>query len=660
MKKIKIFLSCMGIISISAISIPILVACSSSKPQNNITYSVTINGQDRIAINTESRYVANISPNLDNAFYDWSTSTNENIQLSHNNSNVANITSSIAQEIILVVKVYNDASKQELIARKDKTIIFVNNSNSGSALNPDGGQLSSDQNLSADKYKIIVDKLNLKQNDLLTNLNDISLNELLHKDNLYANLNLSIANDSSTHLGVLNLQLQGKYNNEDIDTIITISGFNCINKDNSSIYFESIDINNANWFNEMLPIKTSSNQDKLKINSLTADKIKSVLLSENTNIVISDNLKININEINDQFNLDLSFDYNNQTDSIDLAISGTYQNKIYKNGVWINDEEQLINLNPKPSTGIQNISFLTKDNLYSFMLDNLQINEVEINNKYPSYFLGSANLAKYNNTNMYVSGLFVNDNEIINKFKASYYPNNTVSFFIDKDTVRANDFNGTLEFNVKVFNDDGFNQSVIFKTFSYSDLKTILDFVNNQTLSNDINIKDGSTLYNSLDRILVKSILKDKIEELRLKNVGESITVELNKQDVPSFRLNTVDVYNQEKIIDDEQINYFNTLSENIQPMLFNQILNVIEKGSISSDDAYSLNIASNLYNNKDKMLFVINNIYYEIPGDIITIKLTKRSSTRYTIDIGCITVVEFSENQQRQFNSNYYMSCNF
>lgn len=182
---------------------------------------------------------------------------------------------------IPAITVANEKIKALFINANFTGTINVSSPSSNLPLNPDpipsltseefamGGQIAN-TNLITSSYNLVANALDLHQEDLLSSLNNETLNANLHKK--YPNLNINLANGSNEATGVLNLVLNGSYSDSSNNILITdkpmlISGFYAF-KSNYALAINEASFNLNQYFanlqtqNSMVDWSTSDWLDK--------------------------------------------------------------------------------------------------------------------------------------------------------------------------------------------------------------------------------------------------------------------------------------------------------------------------------------------------------------------------------------------------------------
>lgn len=504
-------------------------------------------------------------------------------------------------------------------------------------LNSQGGYI--DNSLFVDKYKVIAQELKLKKYENISLLTNELLNNKLHSNKDFEQLNLKIYEESSTKEGILKLELSGKYKEEIIKSqIITISNFYKIEK-NIFLSFSNINLNLENWFNDLKPIDTSSNKDISNISQ--EDWFNKYILD----FIINDSNFLLDREAIKQLIKEVKFSFNLENNKIQFTFSGQFQNKIFKNNNWENDGEAIKIY--QSSIGVKEFSLPTLNDLKNIMINQIQVNEEKLKEHYPSYYLGTQKYYQSISSLYYFDDFVLNKDMIFNKYKQTYFPNRQINFAIDSSTtIFANDFNGEINFNVVLIDQNELNNKSHVKNFSFSNFKSLSNFINTK-LNNSVLIKENNLLaYKMIINKLKEN--KAKVDELFISEEGNKINIELHNFN----HLNTSLFFEGEFNSFEEK---FNQLKRKVEPTIFQQRFSVLDEPSISRIDQYSIGYKSNLYANTldVKDWFLINNISYFIESNTNLI-LTKENNG-LNIKIMGKTIIDFSDNESREFETSFY-----
>lgn len=359
--------------------------------------------------------------------------------------------------------------------------------------------------LNISSYLDVIKTLNLSSNTNITKLSDNSLNNILHQT--YPQLNISIQDGSNQYTGILNLKLTNNQTKQIINDNIVINGF-VVNK-YSKFNVVSAEINLEKWFNDFQPITNQSN------NNVNQD----LSLLSNFEINIDDMITINNSNYMEQFRITPIFSAENNNLKINFNIEQYF--KEYNNGEWvINQYNPLTAKNP---LYIYNLPLPTINQLFEFMMQQIQIIDDKAYNFYPSYFMGVGLNSIKNEQPQTEIFNYLNINEIINKYKNVYFPNNEYNFIINSNSdFDANDLLGELSFSIYVKDFDNTDIDDI----SVSHQLVLLGFktlnINDNQYNNFISVKNGSSLYNSLSKIFTNEIQQVQNNKQTIENVDKS------------------------------------------------------------------------------------------------------------------------------------------
>lgn len=144
------------------------------------------------------------------------------------------------------------------------------------------------------------------------------------------------------------------------------------------------------------------------------------------------------------------------------------------------------------------------------MTDKLTVNEELLSKFYGSFFEGQAKYSMKSNSD--TTGLTKNISNFsatTNKYKNIYFPENEVSAKVNyNDGIKANDFAGTLSFEIHLHYDSGTNNDVDGKTRIFTvSTKNITDFIEtHKKETNNLKVKRGGNLGEAIQKQLQNEI----------------------------------------------------------------------------------------------------------------------------------------------------------
>lgn len=420
---------------------------------------------------------------------------------------------------------------------KDAQIIHKSEPNSSDPLNPQDPNKPSDQNdkinysgllmdkiLQTDSYLPVVETLEL--DNLSTKLSDLTnekLNSLLHKNSLFSDLNLSIADGSSELLGILKLNLAGKYKNKDIpkNTIISVSNFFTYNQFNN-FYLDFVKINDNLYFQDLQTINNLSdwNSDKwIKYASSF-----NIVAKNNPSSSLSKEIDLKKPRFLDDFNLNFQY----QSNLKKVQISGSIAQKEFNKNTWNQvDSKKIIQINKNSNSSSIDVQLPDKNDAINYFVNN----QVTLNSEDASY---KQNKQLYPSEFEQKFSLMLNGNgleKILLKFPESYIEYLKNNYDIKKPEIKinalyANDFNGQIFFNYALYDSQYSDSSELaIKSYSADGFKQINSFLeesNNEIRKNSFNITGditddkGNSKKSLLWEYAKKEILKNySIEDLK-------------------------------------------------------------------------------------------------------------------------------------------------
>ena len=458
--------------------------------------------------------------------------------------------------------------------------------------------------LNVSNYLEVVKALNLSSSTNIVELNDNNLNNLLHQT--YPELNVNIQNGSNQYNGELNLKLTNNQSREIINNNIVISGFN-VNKYTNFTVIDA-EINLEKWFNNFQPI---NNQN---INNVKPD----LDLLSRFEINIDDAITINNTNYQDQFKITPKFSIENNNLKIDFNIEQCF--KEYNNGEWVIDSYSPLAIkNPLNEYDVQ---LPTLNQLFQFMMQQIKIIDNNAYNFYPSYFMGIGLYSIKIQQSQTAIFNYLNINQIIDKYKSTYFPNNQYNFLINSNSnFSANDSIGQLSFSIYVKNLD--NTDIDNISASHQLVLSGFKKLNlNKQYNNSVSVENGSNLYNSLSRIFTNEIQQVQNDKQTIENVEKIglnsllstyfglIYMENMDDDQLEAKVNNINT-NYKFSLFGTYISNFNTdiSIDSLKSNNFNPSLGLYNLGSNSEDIIYLKSIEINLEANKNSISLDNNNL---------------------------------------------------
>lgn len=420
---------------------------------------------------------------------------------------------------------------------KDAQIIHKSEPNSSDPLNPQDPNKPSDQNDKINYSGLLMDKIlqtdsylpvveTLEFDNLSTKLSDLTnekLNSLLHKNSLFSDLNLSIADGSSELLGILKLNLAGKYKNKDIpkNTIISVSNFFTYNQFNN-FYLDFVKINDNLYFQDLQTINNLSdwNSDKwIKYASSF-----NIVAKNNPSSSLSKEIDLKKPRFLDDFNLNFQY----QSNLKKVQISGSIAQKEFNKNTWNQvDSKKIIQINKNSNSSSIDVQLPDKNDAINYFVNN----QVTLNSEDASY---KQNKQLYPSEFEQKFSRMLNGNgleKILLKFPESYIEYLKNNYDIKKPEIKinalyANDFNGQIFFNYALYDSQYSDSSELaIKSSSADGFKQINSFLeesNNEIRKNSFNITGditddkGNSKKSLLWEYAKKEILKNySIEDLK-------------------------------------------------------------------------------------------------------------------------------------------------
>ena len=472
-------------------------------------------------------------------------------------------------------------------------------------------------NLNVDKCSSTIQLLNLNNNTVLSSLDSNNLTQQLRTHEGYENMSINILDGSSEKTGILRLRLSGRYYNNNYNEEVNVRGFNTINSNSFRVI--DLEINERNYFDNQFPIKEASTL------SIPNDLNKRKSIISNAQFEINNNF-YSFDEMCSRYelkNINLELEHNDLNFNFEFSTKF----KVYNNGAWIIDNQQDA-LNQWPTYSVK---LLTLNDLMKFMLNEFTLNTESIKGFYPSYFKGLFDYSvglKADRTNLI---RHLNFQSIIDKYKNVYFNQLNIYPEIDissESRMQANDFNGTLSFDVNLVNHDAFQiDRSITRNFTSNSMKTITSYLETKkdTINSIIiNDDDNSSMAKQIKRIYNQEILNAFIEskEQEIQLDPNHLSMYLNNQWISIFNIEAAN--NSE----DTYIQKIDSLKKSYGLSLFGEYLNEFGYLENQSNKKPNFDLNTGLFTTNDGNQFYIANASFVFEQDKLNPILKMESNT--------------------------------
>ena len=508
-------------------------------------------------------------------------------------------------------------------------------------LDPAGGTILN-TSLKTNSYNNLITALNLlTESTYLPQINDQKLQTAINDKPGLKNVSLTVANGSDTSKGILQLNLSSP---SLIPTTIVISGFQTYNANhNQQLQYHNFQIDQKAWFEQQLPIETSTDT-AVKINALTSEQWNQLL--SDFQVSLATGASQNFGQANQLKTNGFAFkiirsSYDVNLKQIKLVIQTTFTNQKYENNQWVKDQEVVWN---QASNRNSVIRLFTKDQLQQFLVDQTTINEAELANYVPSYYLGKAYY--YQSIKNDFSGdpsLFLNsyiDDPSKRGFIDYYFgPSANLAISFNQNSVRANDWKNTLNFTIGLFLDGQIVNGVRDVAISGKN-KTIATVLQGKLDQNNVQIGPGSSLKQRIIQHL-KQRHKSAVDQL-FASINASQT--FNDFDRNAVQQITQLMLNYEDYDRTNQI--WETTKQQVEIALFDQQGTELINAGLKNNPSNTLNFASHLFQLSSNDAFVIEQMQYQFENEKITIKLTKTGNI-VKVELLGQTYLEFAGGDQ-------------
>ena len=486
-------------------------------------------------------------------------------------------------------------------------------------LDPAGGTVAN-TSLKTSSYNNLITALNLlTESTYLPQINDQKLQAAINDKPGLEKISLKIANGSDTSKGILQLNLNSP---SLMPTTIVVSGFQTYSPNhNQQLQYHNFQIDQKVWFDQQLPIETSTDT-AVKINAMTNDQWNQLLSDFQVSLATGSNQNFGqasqLKRNGFAFKITRST-YDANLKQIKLVIQTSFINQKYENNQWVKDQEVVWNQASNRNSAIR---LFTKDQLQQFLVDQTTINEAELANYVPSYYLGKAYY--YQSISSDFSGdtsLFLNpyiDDQSKRSFIDYYFgtsANLAISF--NQSSVRANDWKNTLNFRIGLFLDGQIVNGAREVAISGKN-KAITTVLQGKLDENNVQIDPASTLKQRIIQHL-KQRHKSAVDQL-FASVNASQT--FNDFDRNALQQITQLMLNYEDYPKTNQI--WETTKQQVEIALFNKPGTELINAGLENNSNNTLNFASHLFQLSANDAFVIEQMQYQFENEKITIKLTK------------------------------------
>ena len=508
-------------------------------------------------------------------------------------------------------------------------------------LDPAGGIIGQTK-LKTSAYRNLITSLNLfTETTYLPSINNQILQDAIKDKPELKDLTLTIKNDSNTLNGILNLELK----TQTLETKnIKIEGFNSYQlTNNPPLQYHSFQLNLSTWFDNQLPIRTTNNLETL-IKQINSEQWNAVL--DDFKIISTANFAQSVGNAQqlkeNGFNFEIKSFYDSKSQTIKLIITTKFIHKKYQDTKWIAVDQ--ISIWNQASNKDSVLQLLTKDELQQFIIDQTIINENELKNHVPSYYLGKAYYYQSINGNGFSgdTSLFTNQYVANDDFIKYYFGKNShLAITFDQNSVSANDWKNTLALTILlVLDGEIVNGSKNIKISGKNkEIQTILD---NKLNENNV-------------QFLPSSSLKDKISEYLKTNYKSDLDQIFGASSDTVKKINIVDPKLIQPIIQQigqPMLNYeseertrqlWTAMEKQIQLSFFGQEQIKLINESLENKSPNTLNFSSHLFQMTKDDAFVVEHLQYKFDDNNLMIKLTNLNPNTIKIELLGQTLIEFA-----------------
>lgn len=508
-------------------------------------------------------------------------------------------------------------------------------------LDPAGGIIGQTK-LKTSAYRNLITSLNLfTETTYLPSINNQILQDAIKGKPELKDLTLTIKNDSNTLNGILNLELK----TQTLETKnIKIEGFNSYQlTNNPPLQYHSFQLNLSTWFDNQLPIRTTNNLETL-IKQINSEQWNAVL--DDFKIISTANFAQSVGNAQqlkeNGFNFEIKSFYDSKSQTIKLIITTKFIHKKYQDTKWIAVDQ--ISIWNQASNKDSVLQLLTRDELQQFIIDQTIINENELKNYVPSYYLGKAYYYQSINGNGFSgdTSLFTNQYVANDDFIKYYFGKNShLAITFDQNSVSANDWKNTLALTILlVLDGEIVNGSKNIKISGKN--KEIQTILNNKLNENNV-------------QFLPSSSLKDKISEYLKTNYKSDLDQIFGASSGTVKEINIVDPKLIQPIIQQigkPMLNYeseertrqlWTVMGKQIQLSFFGQEQIELINESLENKSPNTLNFSSHLFQMTKDDAFVVEHLQYKFDNNNLMIKLTNLNPNTIKIELLGQTLIEFA-----------------
>lgn len=508
-------------------------------------------------------------------------------------------------------------------------------------LDPAGGIIGQTK-LKTSAYRNLITSLNLfTETTYLPSINNQILQDAIKGKPELKDLTLTIKNDSNTLNGILNLELK----TQTLETKnIKIEGFNSYQlTNNPPLQYHSFQLNLSTWFDNQLPIRTTNNLETL-IKQINSEQWNAVL--DDFKIISTANFAQSVGNAQqlkeNGFNFEIKSFYDSKSQTIKLIITTKFIHKKYQDTKWIAVDQ--ISIWNQASNKDSVLQLLTRDELQRFIIDQTIINENELKNYVPSYYLGKAYYYQSINGNGFSgdTSLFTNQYVANDDFIKYYFGKNShLAITFDQNSVSANDWKNTLALTILlVLDGEIVNGSKNIKISGKN--KEIQTILNNKLNENNV-------------QFLPSSSLKDKISEYLKTNYKSDLDQIFGASSGTVKEINIVDPKLIQPIIQQigkPMLNYeseertrqlWTVMGKQIQLSFFGQEQIELINESLENKSPNTLNFSSHLFQMTKDDAFVVEHLQYKFDNNNLMIKLTNLNPNTIKIELLGQTLIEFA-----------------
>lgn len=369
-------------------------------------------------------------------------------------------------------------------------------------INPVGGTLKN-SSLVSSKYKDLVEMLDLTPLTRLSTLTTNQLNQKLITKGQGGNYQVTIQPGSSESRGILILKVTSSHaNNHWWSEITKVTGFETYA--NNKLSLQNISLDFSKWFDNHFFILAPDLRGKSDFAQISTKLLTELITSADlylNSITAKIPIKYSLLDVFKAIGgLQVNLKQTNSYSQYQIAFAPyQLQQKEFWNGGW-NKIEKTITLQ-QDTTHQTVFNPPSYKDLLDQMIKEVAVKQGALSNYYPSLFKGRHQFGQIYDSDLTYLVDATNWDDVVKKYQPTYFQNQRLKLSIgDQDfDLQANDYDGTLKFNLKLCDPNNPATYVASRLITVLGMKKINDFLQKAHQStNNIIIQFASQLHSQL------------------------------------------------------------------------------------------------------------------------------------------------------------------